>query len=262
MTTQVPIAGIPAARAATTATFGEGFRATLPLWPGGLLFGIVYAVAARAAGLSALETLAMSVLVHAGAAQFAATGLIAGGAGPLAVTVATAVTNARHLLMGASVAGYVSRKPWPWRLLYAWHLSDESYGLATARFLAGDGTPAYALGANLGMIPAWVGGAAVGLVVGGAMPASWMAAANLVGPLIFLALLVPLLKSRRATIVAAFSALLALVGAAVLPAAGYLLLALLGGAALGAATEREPQRHKGAEESEGFTTETQRSQSE
>ena len=239
MTAETTTAPVPVTRATTLATFWDGFRATLPLWPGGLLFGIVYAVAARAAGLTALETLAMSVFVHAGAAQFAATGLIAGGAGPLAVTLATAVTNARHLLMGASVAPHVRRGPVWFRLLYAWHLSDESYGLATARFLAGDGTPAYALGANLGMVPAWLGGAIIGLAAGGAMPASWTAAANLVGPLIFLALLVPLLTTRRAAFVAAFSIVLALVGAATLPAAGYLLLALLGGAALGAVLSRQ-----------------------
>lgn len=235
MNTDTPtVAPTATADAPKTATFRDGFRATLPLWPGGVLFGIVYAVAARAAGLSPLETLAMSVFVHAGAAQFAATGLIAGGAGPLAVTLATAITNARHLLMGASVAPWVRGHPWPWRLFYAWHLSDESYGLAMARFLAGNGTPAYALGANLGMIPAWVGGAVLGLAAGGAIPPAWTAATNLVGPLIFLALLVPLLRSWRAVLVAFVSGVLALAGAAVLPGAGYLLLAGLGGAALGA----------------------------
>lgn len=102
---------------------------------------------------------------------------------------------------------------------------------------AGDGSPAYALGANLGMVPGWLGGTAIGLVAGSVMPASWTAAASLVGPLIFLALLVPLLQSRRAILVAAFSVALALLGATALPAAGYLLLALLGGAALGAMLE-------------------------
>lgn len=105
----------------------------LPFWPGAVLFGVVYAVAARAAGLTGAETLGMSVLVHAGSAQFAATGLIGSGAGPIAVTLATAITNARYVLMSASVAPRIVNRPVWWRLLFAWQLSDESYAVTTAR---------------------------------------------------------------------------------------------------------------------------------
>jgi len=219
------------------ATFRDGMRAMVPFWPGAALFGVVYAVAARAAGLTGAETLGMSALVHAGSAQFAATGLIGTGAGPLAVTLATALTNARYLLMSASVAPRVAGRPVWWRLLYAWQLSDESYAVATARFLAGDGTAAYAWGTNVGMVVPWLGGAAVGILAGAAIPAAWRGGVDLVGPLIFLALLVPLLRTRRAALVAAVAGALALLGAATLPGASYLLLAGIGGALVGALTE-------------------------
>lgn len=229
---------MPQKQSLVGSTWLAGARATLPLWPGGALFGVVYAVSARAAGLTPAQVLGMSALVHAGSAQFAAVNLIAGGAGPVAVVLATAITNARYLLIGASLAPYVAHRPRWWRAIFAYHLSDESYGLATARFLAGDGSPAYALGANLGMAPPWLAGAVVGVALGAALPDPARWGINLVGPLIFLSLLVPLLKTRRAVGVAVVSGALALVGLATLPGTWYLLLAGVGGSVVGALWER------------------------
>ncbi|MDP9272591.1 MAG: AzlC family ABC transporter permease, partial [Chloroflexota bacterium] len=42
-------------------------------------FGVVYGLSARAAGLSLVEAMAMSTIVFAGGAQFAAVGYIASG---------------------------------------------------------------------------------------------------------------------------------------------------------------------------------------
>ena len=222
---------------ASQITFGDGMRAMMPFWPGAALFGIVYAVAARAAGLTGAETLVMSVLVHAGSAQFAATGLIGSGAGSFAVTLATAITNARYVLMSASVAPRVECRPVWWRALYAWQLSDESYAVTTARFLAGDSTDAFAYGTNVGMVVPWLAGTMVGIIAGGAVPDAWRGGVNLVGPLIFLSLLVPLLHTKRALCVALVAGVIALLGAAILPGASYLLVAGIGGAVLGGILE-------------------------
>jgi 4-azaleucine resistance transporter AzlC len=205
------------------------------MWPGALLFGIVYAVTARAAGLTALQTIGMSVLVFGGAAQFAAVNLIAGGAGALAVIAGTAIANARYILVSASVAPQVAGKPRWWRCLYAFHLSDESYAVAMARFLHGDGTAAYALGANLGMVAPWIGASVAGVLLGAAIPSPSRWGIDLVVPLTFLGLLVPLLRTRREIGVALCSGALALVGIAFLPGTWYLLVAGIGGSAIGAA---------------------------
>ena len=61
--------------------FRAGFVATMPLWLGAAPFGAIYAVSALAAGLNWAQTLAMSLFVFAGAAQFTAVGLFAAGAG-------------------------------------------------------------------------------------------------------------------------------------------------------------------------------------
>ncbi|MDQ2784595.1 MAG: AzlC family ABC transporter permease [Chloroflexota bacterium] len=220
----------------------SGAIATLPFWPGAALFGLVYAVTARAAGLSGPEIVGMSLLVHAGSAQFAAVNLIAGGAGAVSVIVGTTITNARSLLIGASIAPRVAAQPLWWRLLYAFHLTDESFAVATARFLRGDVTPGYALGANLGMVLPWTGSAIVGVIVGAAIPSPTRWGIDLVIPLTFLGLLVPLLKNRRAVGVALCSGLLALLGVMLLPGTWYLVVAGGGGSMIGAVWQTWEER--------------------
>src|SRR5712691_7227893 len=63
-------------------------------------YGLVFGVLAREAGLSVLESLLMSGLVFAGAAQFVVLGLWATPLpiGPIVLT--TLIVNLRHLLMG------------------------------------------------------------------------------------------------------------------------------------------------------------------
>jgi predicted branched-subunit amino acid permease len=84
--------------------FRAGFVAALPLWLGAAPFGAIYAVSALAAGLDWAQTLAMSLLVFAGASQFTAVGLFASGAAPFAIVLTTLVVNARHALLAASLA--------------------------------------------------------------------------------------------------------------------------------------------------------------
>ncbi|MCA1722865.1 MAG: AzlC family ABC transporter permease [Thermomicrobia bacterium] len=226
------------ARARPRRAWWAGAGATLPFWPGAALFGLVYAVTARAAGLSGPEIIGMSLLVHAGAAQFTAVNLIAGGAGAFSVIVGTAIANARYLLIGASIAPSVANCPRWWRLLYAFHLSDESYAIATPGFLRGDATPGYALGANLGMVVPWLGSAIVGAIVGATLPSPTRWGIDLVIPLTFLGLLIPLLNNHRAVGVALCSGVLALLGVTFLPGTWYLVVAGIGGSVIGATWER------------------------
>jgi predicted branched-subunit amino acid permease len=84
----------------------RGIRATVPLAPGVIAFGLLYGMMARQVGFHPWEAWAMSLLVHAGSAQFAALGMWqASGALPIILT--TLVINLRHLLMAASVAPHL-----------------------------------------------------------------------------------------------------------------------------------------------------------
>ena len=69
-------------------------------------FGFVYGLSAREAGFSPIEAMAMSTIVFAGAAQFAAVGYVASGLAWPAILLLTALLNARHLLYSAAL------RPW------------------------------------------------------------------------------------------------------------------------------------------------------
>jgi predicted branched-subunit amino acid permease len=72
-------------------------------------FGFVYGLAAREAGFSIVEAMAMSVIVFAGAAQFAAVGYVASGLAWPGIILLTALLNARHLLYSAALAPWLRR---------------------------------------------------------------------------------------------------------------------------------------------------------
>ena len=97
-------------------------------------FGFVYGLAARGAGFSPLEAMAMSVLVFAGAAQFAAVGYVAGGLAWPGVILLTALLNARHLLYSAALAPWLRDRPVAKRAVMAHVLTDEAFALSIAHF--------------------------------------------------------------------------------------------------------------------------------
>jgi 4-azaleucine resistance transporter AzlC len=100
----------------------------------GFGFGLVYGLAAREAGFSIVEATSMSVFVLAGAAQFAAVGLIAQGAGWPSIVVLTALLNARHLLYSAAMAPWLGGRSRLERAAMAHVLTDETFALSLAHF--------------------------------------------------------------------------------------------------------------------------------
>lgn len=211
----------------------DGALASVPLWLGAIPFGVIYAASAVAAGLTPAQTLAMSLLVFAGAAQFTAVGMVAGGAAPAAIVLTTLIVNARHLLLAASLLPYL-RRVGPWRrLLLAAQLTDETYALAVRRFLDGTGSAAFMAGANIALYIIWQASTVAGVLLGAILPDPAASGLDLVFPLTFVGLLVPLLRDRASRAVAAVAALLTVAGALLLPGSWYILLAGLGASLLG-----------------------------
>lgn len=202
-----------------------GFVALLPLWLGAAPFGVIYAVTALAAGLTPAQTLAMSLLVFAGAAQFTAAGLFAAGAAPTTIIITTLIVNARHTLLAASLAPFVRHAPAWLKALLAFQLTDESYAVGMRAFLDGKGSPAYQFGANVSMYVCWPISTAAGILLGTFIPDPAAYGLDLVFPLTFIGLLVPLLRERVSVLVALVAGALTLVGALVLPGSWYILLA-------------------------------------
>ncbi len=219
--------------------FRAGFVATMPLWLGVAPFGAIYAVSALAAGLSWAQTLAMSLIVFAGAAQFTAAGLFASGVAPLTIVITTLVINARHMLLAASVAPFVRDARPATKALLAFQLTDESYAIGMRRWLAGKGSRAYQFGSNLSLYAIWQASTIAGIGLSRLLlhvskdDLSYYGL-DLVFPLTFIGLLVPLLRDRVSVSVAALAAALAIAGALLLPGSWYILLAGIAASGAGA----------------------------
>lgn len=222
---------------AQDSAFGRGFWALAPLWLGVIPFGVAFAVTARAAGLSLLETQGLSALVFAGSAQFSAVGLIAAGAAGFEIVLTTLLLNVRHLLYGLSL-GRVFHLERRQRPVAAFFLTDEAFGVAAA---AKERSFAFLMGIELSLFMMWNFATLGGFLLGATIPDPTKLGVDLIFPLAFLALLVPLVRTRIELIVALAAGALAYVLQQGLPGGLPILITGVAGSLLGALlTRRRP----------------------
>lgn len=218
--------------------YGRGFRrgvlAVAPLWAGVVPFAVAFAIGARAAGFGVGETQALSMLVYAGSAQLAVVTLTAEGAGVAAIVLTALALNLRHVLYGLWLGAWLDPRPRPPRPVLAGFLTDESYGLTVKAFLDGRGSDAFLMGTGLGLYVPFAAATLAGSLQGTFLPDPDRIGLDVVFPLSFLALLLPLLRNRRDLAVALGAGLASLLLGRVLDGGTAVLLATTGAAAAGA----------------------------
>lgn len=100
----------------------------MPILAGYIVLGFGFGFIMKSNGYKTLSALAMSVFIYAGSMQYAAIGLLTGGASLITVALTTLMVNVRHLFYGISMidkyrdTGKI--KPY---LIFA--LTDETYSL-------------------------------------------------------------------------------------------------------------------------------------
>ena len=114
--------------------FLAGCRDEAPLLLGVAPFGMIYGIAALAAGVPAWLAQLASAVVFAGAAQLVIVQMLTAGAGFVPIALTSGLLNLRHVLYSASMAEYVRHLPRRWRLLLAYVLTDEAYAVAVLRY--------------------------------------------------------------------------------------------------------------------------------
>ena len=229
----------------TRTAFFAGFRDGLPFIiiyvPMAMLFGVV----ATEAGLSVAQTLMMSLLVIAGAAQFTAVSQIA-DALPVAIVVATALAvNVRMAMYSASLVPYLGKATLLQRAFVSYLLVDQSYVLGVSKFEA---EPNMSIAARLfyifGMMshlaPIWYGCTLLGALVGNAIPEAF--ALDYAVALTFVAMTAPLLKSLAHLAAAVTSITCALLFSG-MPYGSGLLVAALIAMFVGALVEQRLERN-------------------
>lgn len=193
---------------ASSSRYRDGVRAALAVAATVWFFGASYGLTARSAGMGAVAPLVMSATTFAGSAQFAVTSILGASGGTAAAIAAAVLLNARYAPISISVA-QLFQGPRLRRLLESQLIVDESWALSSR----GDGRfdRRILLGAGLLLYVSWVGGTAVGVLAGDALGDPRDIGLDGAFPALFLALLVPQLRSPRARAAAVLGGAIALV---------------------------------------------------
>jgi 4-azaleucine resistance transporter AzlC len=186
-------------------------------------FGFVYGLAARDAGFSPIEAMAMSTIVFAGAAQFAAVGYVAGGLAWPAIAVLTFLLNARHVLYSAALAPWLRNVPFASRAVMAHLLTDEAFALSIGHFrrLGRTDERGYWIAAIGSTLIPWNLATLAGVLAGGSIPEPGRFGIDIIFPAAMVGLAVGLVTGRRELVAALAGASIAVGWALVVsPAVG------------------------------------------
>jgi predicted branched-subunit amino acid permease len=189
-------------------SFRRGVRAGVPFALAGGVLALSFGVLAREAHLPAVAAVAMSAIVFAGSAQFAAIAIVAAGGGVGAAVVAAALMNSRFLPMGIALGpslpgGPLRRAAQGQTVVDAsWAMSSRGDGSFDRHFLFGSTAIQYLT---------FVSGTAIGAFGGDILGDPHRLGLDAVYPAFFVAILLGELRSRRATGVAAAGAAIALI---------------------------------------------------
>ena len=184
----------------------DGFRAAAPLALAPVLFAAAFGVLAVDAGFEPVVAIVMSATTFAGSAQFASASILDNGGGAAAAILAAVLLNARYVPISLSVASIFPGTPRR-RLVESQLIVDESWALAGRR---GRFEYPILIGAGLVFYVLWVGGTALGALVGDLLDPEAIGL-DAAFPALFLALLAPYLRRRRALVTAVVAAAITLV---------------------------------------------------
>ncbi|CCO07932.1 AzlC family ABC transporter permease [Desulforamulus hydrothermalis] len=218
----------------------EAIRDCAPVVFGAVPFGITCGIMGLTAKMSAGEIILMSVFVFAGASQFIGITMLGAGITSWGIVVfTTLLVNLRHLIMGMSLAPYMTRLPLSLQAFLAFFLTDETYALTVSRLHKAAYSMVYQLTVSILLYLAWVLSTIGGVVLGSYIsdPLTW--GLDFAMPATFLVLLVPLLTSRTGLIVCGVAAVVSVIAALYLPGKWYIIIACLTASIIGGLLEEE-----------------------
>ena len=179
--------------------FKRGLRDGIPIFLGYLAVSFTMGIAAKNAGLTALQAALTSITNNASAGQFAGFNLMVAGASYVEMAAMMAVTNARYLLMSCALSQKLpADTPLRHRLIMGWDVTDEIFSASMA--IPGQVQPWYFFGLMAIAMPGWAGGTYLGVLMGNLMPANAVRALSVGLYGMFLSFLVPAARKSRVTL--------------------------------------------------------------
>ncbi|WP_372425065.1 AzlC family ABC transporter permease [Salinarimonas chemoclinalis] len=214
-----------------------GMRLTLPLVPGVIVFGTAFGAAAAQKGFDLWLTLSLSAFVFAGASQMVALELwreVWTWPTLLYLVAVTATINGRMVLMGAAIAPHVKAMPRGIRLLNFFVLVDANWLVATRYHGEGGRDLGVILGAGAMLWVLWVLATIPGFLAGALVTRPEAFGLDLVMPIFFAVMLVPLWKGLAPAMPWIVAGAVALATSALVDGYAFIVVGALAGAAAGA----------------------------
>jgi predicted branched-subunit amino acid permease len=215
-------------------------RYTLPLLPGIVVFASAFGAAAVQKGLTLLQAVGLSTFVFAGASQMVALELWQPVWSPgaiLAIATLTGVINSRMILMGAAIQPWLAEEPKPRAALNLFFLTDANWLIGTRYRNEGGRDIGVLFGSGIALWSVWVVATVPGYLAGSLVADPKRFGLDLVMPIFFSAMLVPLWKGVRPALPWFVAGLVALAVHWLVPGYAFILAGALAGAVAGALLE-------------------------
>jgi predicted branched-subunit amino acid permease len=158
------------------------------------IYAISFGVISVAAGFSVLQTCVMSAVAFTGASQFTFVSVMGAGGGVAAALPPAVLIAARNGIYALSLGAVLHRGPWR-RALDAHLVIDESTAMAHAQQEPAQRRRGFLLTAAA-IFACWNAGTLGGALAGGALGDPRAFGMDAIFPAVFLALLVPQVRSR------------------------------------------------------------------
>jgi 4-azaleucine resistance transporter AzlC len=213
-----------------------GARQAVPAMPVMALFAIAFGAFAAQKGLTFAEATVMSALNFAGAAQFVAVEIWTRpmtGAVILALALVTGIVNMRFVLISASLRPWLGALPARQTYPALAVLTEPGWLIALRYREEGGRNVATLLGSGLAFWVIWVAGTAGGYLVGASVSDPQRYGLDLVMPVFFAVILVPLWRAGRAVVPWAVAGAAAVAASLYLPGSWYLMVGAVAGAIAG-----------------------------
>jgi 4-azaleucine resistance transporter AzlC len=190
----------------------KGAADILPLSLAVLPWGVLFGSLAIQRGFSWLEAQLFSAMVFGGAVQIVAIELMAVNTPLLVVLFSALVISSRHFLYGLALRERLINHPARWRMGLGFLLTDELFSvLSNKRAYLTKCRLYYALGAGGSFYLAWNMWTAIGIIAGTSLPDLTQLGLDFAIAAIFIALVVPEIKSIPILICVIMSAVSAVV---------------------------------------------------
>ena len=179
--------------------FLRGITDGLPICVGYISVAFAFGIFATESGLSIFETLLISMTNVTSAGQLAGVPIITGGGGLIEIAVAQLVINMRYALMSVSLSQKIGPSiKMPDRFIISFVNTDEVFAVASAK--EDKVGKKYMYGLILTPYLGWSLGTLAGAAAGNILPASVVSALGIAIYGMFVAIVVPVMKENRSTL--------------------------------------------------------------